>query len=537
MGFDWQQLLSAAAAELQRLQQRLEELEARVQGLIEENRQLREQLLPLTGAEPTGCPTASPAANAVLLEQPMLPPGAQEENHSSEALVIDPSKLFRGQLAYASTDQTPGVGPESESVESGAAHRGRADVSWWIVKDDELPLIEQRCRLKAKACFWAEERQRSLQQPDSHGAEVETRGRELIAQARQIADCYLWMCHHVTTSPVDRGEWSRLAACYEVLAESLALVQHMLKEEPPSERLAAVLEVVAEAQSALRVAVTQLGCSSPDHDQTRVFNWLRRFAAEKQLFLPRYMRLDDPADPRQMPRLYARLATLRQQVEDYHRRQVNRRKLLSRVRYKLTQLEDATTDDQIYIWQTIAQDIDELVRGGLPPSDVNLRELLLPYHESFPELAGMTSGFQLVVREIDRYLASLPEQLEEQAVSPDGTIELVASRLAGRAVVLIGGDRRPHAAEALQKAFQLADLYWIETRSHESTGSFEPFVARPEVVLVLLAIRWSSHSYGEVQEFCRRYDKPLVRLPGGYNPRQVAVQIREQCGLRLDNLE
>ena len=29
------------------------------------------------------------------------------------------------------------------------------------------------------------------------------------------------------------------------------------------------------------------------------------------------------------------------------------------------------------------------------------------------------------------------------------------------------------------------------------------------VALVILAIRWSSHSYGEVKQFCERYGKPL----------------------------
>jgi hypothetical protein len=52
--------------------------------------------------------------------------------------------------------------------------------------------------------------------------------------------------------------------------------------------------------------------------------------------------------------------------------------------------------------------------------------------------------------------------------------------------------------------------------------------------VVLLAIRWSSHSFGEVKDFCDRYGKLLVRLPAGYNPNQVAVQILQQIGNRLN---
>ena len=43
-------------------------------------------------------------------------------------------------------------------------------------------------------------------------------------------------------------------------------------------------------------------------------------------------------------------------------------------------------------------------------------------------------------------------------------------------MVLIGGDRRPHAYEALKSAFCLKDLIWIVTREHESTDLFVPYI-------------------------------------------------------------
>src|SRR5690606_2152167 len=97
-------------------------------------------------------------------------------------------------------------------------------------------------------------------------------------------------------------------------------------------------------------------------------------------------------------------------------------------------------------------------------------------------------------------------------------------------VVLIGGDRRPEAQEALVEAFGLGELEWIGTREHESIERFRPSIAHPDVALVLLAIRWASHSFGDIKEDCDRHGKPLVRLPGGYNPNQVAAQILSQCG-------
>jgi hypothetical protein len=74
---------------------------------------------------------------------------------------------------------------------------------------------------------------------------------------------------------------------------------------------------------------------------------------------------------------------------------------------------------------------------------------------------------------------------------------------------------------------------WAETKEHQSVSTFEPLVARRDVAVVLLAIRWSSHAFGDVKLLCDLYGKPLVRLPGGYSPNQVAAQIKAQSSDQL----
>ena len=105
--------------------------------------------------------------------------------------------------------------------------------------------------------------------------------------------------------------------------------------------------------------------------------------------------------------------------------------------------------------------------------------------------------------------------------------------LTEKSIIIIGGDRRPHSHDALKSALGVEEVIWIETREHESIEGFETYIARPKVAVVILAIRWSSHAYGDVKEFCNKHGKPLVRLPSGYNPNQVAHQIMDQCGERL----
>jgi hypothetical protein len=160
--------------------------------------------------------------------------------------------------------------------------------------------------------------------------------------------------------------------------------------------------------------------------------------------------------------------------------------------------------------------------------------LLLPVLDDMPELADLPPGFHLVLREIDRYLASRPPAAGVvRPPEPTAEVKEAARLLGGKSVVLIGGDRRPDALEALRTSFGLGELLWVETREHQSLEGFEAYVARPDVAVVLLAIRWSSHSFGEVKQFCDRHGKPLVRLPAGYSPNQVALQLLSQCSGRL----
>jgi hypothetical protein len=156
--------------------------------------------------------------------------------------------------------------------------------------------------------------------------------------------------------------------------------------------------------------------------------------------------------------------------------------------------------------------------------------MLVSIIDDMPDELEVPPGFQRVLSEIDRYLATQlpPSAAITKGVS--GEVQEIATLLEDKVLLIIGGERRPHAYEALKTAFRLKDVIWISTREHESADQFEPYVARTDVTTVLLAIRWSSHSYGEVREFCLKHGKLFVRLPGGYNPNQVAHQIRLQRG-------
>ena len=158
----------------------------------------------------------------------------------------------------------------------------------------------------------------------------------------------------------------------------------------------------------------------------------------------------------------------------------------------------------------------------------------MPVIECFPESPSPSREMTLVIREIDRYLASQDSPEADVATAEANPIVLeVRQLLAGQTVVLIGGECRAYSRKKIEVALGLKELVWITTREHESIDTFDAPVSRDDVSVVVLAIRWSSHSFGEVKQFCDRYGKPLVRLPGGYNPVQIAAQILTQCSERL----
>ena len=157
--------------------------------------------------------------------------------------------------------------------------------------------------------------------------------------------------------------------------------------------------------------------------------------------------------------------------------------------------------------------------------------------DDLPETVELSENFHLVLRQLDLFLAKHPPSMADMAansagMSPIEEVQRVRILLRGRTVLLIGGERRSSAIDALTLAFGLKELIWVE--SYEKTHvNFEHYVARADVAVVILAIRWAPHSHGEVKEFCDQYNKPFVRLTAGYNPNRVAYTILNQVSHQL----
>ena len=391
-----------------------------------------------------------------------------------------------------------------------------------------LEAIARSCRVKAEACAWAVRRKMLIADGVDFRTEVAPRDRALIEKARTIEDCYLWMAASTAPMPEPMELYSGLADTFENAADAADLLAELIQQNDEREMLEAAMLLGAEAQSVLREAVSTIGFRGDDPTESALYHWLRQTAHERDLFIPRYIRMAEKPDSTEAASLSGRIADL----QTRHRTHTATKKLidsaLKKMRYHLGLISPQRENS--HDWNKVFATITEIVPKYLRANDVQLRELLIKSVDDIPEGIEPPEAGQDVLEAIDRFLATRPEADSDEKIqivlSPEVTA--LKKNLRGKTIVVIGGEARPYAREALRETFDLREVVWISTREHGSPDVFKPAIRGSGVALVLLAIRWSSHSFGVVGEYCEEVGVPFVRLPAGYNPLQVARQIIDQ---------
>jgi hypothetical protein len=339
---------------------------------------------------------------------------------------------------------------------------------------------------------------------------------------------------HPGQYPAAAKVWEDLGGGYETAAEAAGVLTLLdgLPDALAARSREQVLYLAAEAQALLFAAAVDVHRRT-DNDQVQLYVHVRERARVARIYIDRFLTRNDRVPPERWPDVLRRSAQLKEALGGLAGKAKSRDKAVKNLRFKLSRMaaDPATAAAE---WGRVLELLEEVVEGGLPPTDREVRELLLPVWDTFPEETPRGPGAERVFRAVDEFLANRPlPPVPEPPEEPTAEVRAVAELLRGREVVFIGGQERSLARRALEEAFGLTALNWISTRPHESVTVFEAPIARPEVAVVLLAIKWASHSYGDVVEYCTKYGKPLVRLKSGYNPNQVAHQILNQVGDRL----
>lgn len=479
---------------------------------------------------------AAPSESAVAMQVPAAPVAAETPQQMPAV-----SDRMDTRAAIAKLD-IGSAAPRETADYSSFTQRAALGVNGAAtVNDDELPIIALRSRLKAESCRWQNERRQLRNQGAESDSEIVGRDQDMIARGKKLPECFLWMCNRSAPSPATALPWEIAAGAFEAMARAVEVVvkvrQLSLSHNADQADLKESLFLLAEAQSALRVAVETVGYDNRDHDQTRAHLWLKRITKEEGVYLSRFMRLEDPGDPTRWEDLIERVEQLERRMSAEQSRRSERDKLENKLKFHLAKLSERPESEQASHWATVVDCVTKLVgEFGVPPSNQGLRNQLLPMIDMLPDELATTPEFDRVLESIDQFLADREEP--EATVLPETypkVVQEVRRLLSGQAVVLIGGVRRPQSERKLEAALGASRLEWISTREHQSIAPFETAIARPDVAVVLLAIRWSSHSYEGVKTFCDTHDKLFVRLPAGYGIEQVAHQILQQAGKRLES--
>ena len=401
----------------------------------------------------------------------------------------------------------------------------------------DLSALAQRCAVKKEGATWAVARQQRLVEGIKTDLQLESYRQELIDHARLLPDCYLWMCPRDAPPLATTVEFEHVVGGFAVMMDTADLLHTVRSEsEEQSPFLEEALNLAAQAQATLRKAVAAIH-DTPDNDQMQLFQWLKDSTSLYHIKIS-YMTNRNAADPATWSVLQARIRALATKIQVVKQSTKQRKKLMGKVQHRCKVIREHKGAERMDDWQRLVVAVTELIDTGLPPSNSELRKELLSVIDDLPETLELSPNFYLVLRELDRFLANhLPSigdiGADRAGMSPIEEVQRVCVLLRGRVVLLIGGERRPNAIAALTQAFDLKELIWIE--SYEKTHiNFEHHVARKDVALVILAIRWVPHSHGEVKEFCDQYNKPFVRLLAGYNPNQVAYTILDQVSHRLE---
>ena len=399
--------------------------------------------------------------------------------------------------------------------------------------------VAARMRLKADGIRWMVERRRLQREKADFDEHIRPRDREMTRRTHEApGEPFMWMSDPRPVFPDDEV-MLELAAVHDALADAAELADEASeRDDDPGSPVEASLRLLAEAQSMLRNAL-DAAVGKFDTDQLDAYSWLKEQTASRRIYVERYMRRDDPADPREADDLRQRIAQVRDAWSADRAADKAKEERLKKLRYHARRLADDPGGGEERDWRSMVKTLHEIVDvGDYPPSAKPLRSLLMPLLDRWPGDLELEQGAELAVREAHQQaqrLAGADEGGFQEHDPPRDPAELVAARelLTGRVAVFIGGDERHDARAALEEALGLRELRWVATHAHQSLSPIETEATRPEVDVVILAIRWASHAFGDIRHACDAADKLLVRLPAGYNPAQVAHQVMAQVSEQL----
>lgn len=398
----------------------------------------------------------------------------------------------------------------------------------------DLNMIVERARLKAASCRLFIERRQAEGDADRERPILEVMKGMIDRAQNELTHCFLWVFFRERTQP-DDATLLVIASCYDALADAARLCASVTDPRARCDEREqhAALSLLAEASSALRVALRDTWLVQADRDQDETHLWLRTETWRRSIFVERHMTLDDPADPARADAIRKEAVDLLEAFENRRRNERRIEEVFNKARYHARQLADEPGHE--HHARTINTCLDELYVKGVRPGDDRLDPLrLLVPPDGFPAAVPAS--------EAARALLSKPKPARQDEPRPAPAPRAWSARvlearelLQGGSLVIIGGEPRADAIERITEAFALESVEWVPLSEHGTGAPMQAPIARPSTRAVIVLIKLTGHLHAEeARVYARQAGKPCIHLPAGYNPEQIAEHLLNQAAERLN---
>ncbi|MDO4857219.1 MAG: hypothetical protein Q4A17_04670 [Thermoguttaceae bacterium] len=278
-----------------------------------------------------------------------------------------------GQTGESVSDVRAADASQNEPVKMDASTGG-------LWRNEDIDQLEKRLLLKIEASRWALERDRLLKNSVNFQTEIEPKDHNLLARARELTNCYLWM-NNPETAPVIATEtyemladaYAAAACCVGFMRQLIDLVDRSPKSEILNRILRDALYITATAQSALR-RVTYDVSGREDQDQIRIHRWLTLLTKRYGIYVNRHMKKDSLAPKDRIYVIPDYIARLRKEVDKLGQRQKILTEGFRRIQYHASRMTSENGND--YDWNKIIETVDELVDAGIPANDERFKTAL-----------------------------------------------------------------------------------------------------------------------------------------------------------------
>lgn len=318
--------------------------------------------------------------------------------------------------------------------------------------------------------------------------------------------------------------WQNIADMYDRFPTASRILTWLKENSDVSNETAEPLLLGAAAIEALLYRQLQ-PLQKWDPQQGALHRGLESVAQERGVYVPVWAsRVPD----RDLELLAGSAAADLERAETTLERGRDRQEAISQIQ-RIAGGKTSTTDFEYELFAAISA----AVTAGVPPSSIELREVLLPY--AFLLEVSTDKGVLRVYKELQKELArldttgSVEEETEIQSDPMfEDKLQRVRPHTEGKIGIMIGGKCQEERRREIQEVLGLAELHWPDAEHDTKVKDLKALAKRSDVVF--WAIRWSRKSYRDLVQACRTQGKRTVTLRAGLNIHRIVNDFCEQVG-------